>query len=99
MTTNTAANNENSFDATHFTIAPNPIQDKQIHFSFSLEENQKTSVSIYDTLGRLVKEQALNNLNTGVNYQTIDASDLQSGLYICKLATATNSKSLQVILK
>lgn len=99
MTTNTASNNENSFDATHFTIAPNPIQDKQIHFSFSLEENQKTSVSIYDTLGRLVKERTLNNLNTGVNYQTIDASDLQSGLYICKLVTATNSKSIQVIVK
>ena len=99
MNTNTAANNENTFDATHFTIAPNPIQDKQIHFTFSLDENQNTTVALYDTLGRLVKEQTLNNLNTGINYQSLDASDLQSGLYICKLSNVTSSKSLQVIVK
>jgi len=90
---------DNSLDATHFTIAPNPINDKQIHFTFSSEENQNTTVSLYDTLGRLVKEQLLNNLITGVNYQSIDASDLQSGLYICKLSTDSSSKSLQVIVK
>lgn len=92
-------NNDTIFDTTNFTIAPNPILDKQIHFTFSLDENQNTIVSLYDTLGRLVKEQLLNNLNTGVNYQSIDASDLQSGLYICKLTTATSSKRLQVIIK
>ncbi len=99
LMTPTLNNNDNFFDATHFTIAPNPIQDKQIHFTFSLNENQNTTVTLYDTLGRLVKEQTLNNLNTGVNYQSLDASDLQSGLYICKLTTATSSKSLQVIVK
>jgi hypothetical protein len=97
--TPTLNNKENSFDATHFSIAPNPVQDKQIHFSFSLEEIQKTTISIYDTLGRLVIEKSLSNGNIGVNYENLDVSDLQSGIYICKLATASNSKSLQVIVK
>ncbi len=92
-------NKENVFDKSNFTIAPNPIQDKQIHFTFSLEEAQTTTVFLYDTLGRLVKEQRLNNLNTGVNYQNLDVSDLQTGLYICKLSTANSNKSLQVIIK
>ncbi len=92
-------NNEIIFDTTHFTIAPNPIQDKQIHFTFSLDENQNTTISLYDTLGRLVKYQILNNLNTGINYQNIDASDLQSGVYICKLATDNTCKSIQLIIK
>ena len=99
LMTPTLKNNDNFFDATHFTIAPNPIQDKQIHFTFALDVNQNTTVALYDTLGRLVKEQTLNNLNTGVNYQSLDSSDLQSGLYICKLSTATSCKSLQVIVK
>lgn len=99
LMTPTLKNNDNFFDATHFTIAPNPIQDKQIHFTFALDANQNTTVALYDTLGRLVTEQTQNNLNTGVNYQSLDASNLQSGLYICKLTTATSSKSLQVIVK
>lgn len=99
LMTPTLNNKENSFDAAHFSIAPNPVQDKQIHFSFSLEEIQKTTISIYDTLGRLVIEKSLSNGNIGVNYENLDVSELQSGIYICKLATASNSKSLQVIVK
>jgi hypothetical protein len=92
-------NNENAFDKTHFTIAPNPTQDKQLHFSFTVDEVQNTTLVIYDTLGRIVKEMALNQLNSGINYQTIDASNIESGLYICKLSAATDSKSIQVIIK
>ena len=99
MTSSTAATDENSFDAAHFTIAPNPTQDKMIHFTFTLDEVQNTTVALYDTLGRMVKEVSLNQLNSGVNYQTIDANNLQSGLYICKLSTTTGSKSLQIVLR
>ncbi|WP_396168774.1 T9SS type A sorting domain-containing protein [Flavobacterium sp.] len=99
MTSNTAATNENSLDATHFTIAPNPSQDKQIHFTFSSEENQNTVITIFDTLGRIVKEVQINEFNTGVNYQTIDARNLENGVYICKLTNGSNSKSLQLIIK
>jgi hypothetical protein len=100
LITNTLSANDFALDSNHFTIAPNPTQDKQIHFSFSIDEVQNTTVSLIDTLGRTVKEVALNNqLTTGINYQTIDASDLQAGLYICKFSTPTNSKSLKVVLK
>ncbi len=99
MTTATASTNENSFDASHFTIAPNPTQDKQLHFTFTLDEVQSTTIALYDTLGRIVKETPLNQLNSGLNYQTIDASNLESGLYICKLSTPSGSKSLQVVIK
>ena len=98
MTPNLATS-DFAFDESHFTIAPNPTQDKQIHFTFSLNEVQNAAVSIIDTLGRTVKEISFSDLNTGINYQSIDGSDLQAGLYICKLATATTSKSLQVVVK
>lgn len=98
MTPNLATN-DFEFNNNYFTIAPNPTQDKMIHFTFSLDEVQNTTVSIVDALGRTVKQQSLSQLNTGINYQTIDASDLQPGLYICKLATSAGSKSLHVIIK
>ena len=99
MTTNLSTNDFVT-DSNHFTIAPNPVQDKQIHFTFSLDEVQKASVSIIDTVGRTVKEVVLNNeLSTGLNYEAIDASDLQSGIYICKFATPTTTKCLEVIIK
>ena len=99
MMTPNLTTNDFTFDESHFTIAPNPTQDKQIHFTFSLNEVQNATVSIIDTLGRTVKKSNLSELSTGINYHSIDASDLQAGLYICKLATPTASKSLQVIVK
>lgn len=99
MTTNTAATNENSFDNYHFTIAPNPTQSKQLQFSFTLDEVQNATITIYDALGRIVKTQPLNQLNIGINYLAIDASHIESGLYTCKLSTEKGSKSLQVVIK
>ena len=98
MMTPSLTTNDFELNNNFFTIAPNPIQDKQIHFSFTLNEIENTSISVIDTLGRTVKHQFLSQLNTGINYQTIDVSDLQNGLYSCNLTTASGSKSLQVII-
>lgn len=86
-------------DKMGFTIAPNPTNNKQVQLSFTLEESQNATISIYDSLGRTIKEVPLNALNSGLNYQTIDASDLNSGLYFCKLSTINGSKSLQLIIQ
>ena len=83
-----------------FTVAPNPSEDKQIHFSFIANEVQDTTISIIDTLGRTIIEMPLTQNTVGINYQSIDASNLQSGVYLCKLSTSNGSNSVQqVILK
>jgi hypothetical protein len=100
LMSSTLATNDLTLDSNYFTIAPNPTQDKQIHFTFSLDEIQNTTVSLIDSLGRTVKEvRFIDQLSSGINYQTIDATDLQSGLYICKFSTSTNCKSLKVVVK
>ncbi|WP_264521522.1 T9SS type A sorting domain-containing protein [Flavobacterium sp. N1994] len=100
LITTTLSASDFTIDSNHFTIAPNPTQDKQIHFTFSLDEVQNTTVSLIDTLGRIVKEVSFNDqLTTGINYQTIDASDLQAGIYSCKFSTPTTSKSVKVVLQ
>lgn len=92
------SNNENIYDNTYFTILQNPVKEKQIHLSFSNTDAKCATITIYDYLGRLVKETCANKLNFGINYQNIEASDLQSGNYICKLSTSTDTKTLHFIL-
>lgn len=98
LMTSSLNNTENKFDSTHFSIAQNPVQNKQLHFTFTLDEIQNTTVSLFDTVGRLVKEYQLNGLNSGLNYQSVDASNLESGLYIFKLKSGSLEKSLQVLI-
>lgn len=88
----------NEFETVNMIIAPNPIQNNQLHLSFSLDEMQPIELAIYDNLGRNIKQISL-NANTGVNYQIIDLDELQSGMYICTLTTATTRKSMHFEVK
>ncbi|MEC4048341.1 T9SS type A sorting domain-containing protein [Flavobacterium sp. SUN046] len=99
LMTNSLGASNTIFDATHFAIAPNPIHDKQLHFSFSIENTQNTSIAIYDNLGRTVKEIELTDLNSGVNYKSVDVSNLQEGIYFCKLSAGNETKTLRVIVE
>jgi len=99
MMTPSLSTNEFDLNNIAFRIATNPIKDKQLHFSFNLDEVQNTSIGLYDSLGRLVKELQLKELKSGSNFQSIDVSNLESGLYICKLFTSNGSKSLQVVVE
>ena len=96
----TALANENfDIDSFNFNIAPNPIQNKQINLSFNLISSENVTISVIDSLGRNVKEVKGINSSSGTNYKTIDASDLESGIYFCKISTDTRSKILQVIVE
>lgn len=96
----TALANENfDIDSFNFNIAPNPIQNKQINLSFNLISSENVTISVIDSLGRNVKEVKKINSSSGTNYKTIDASDLESGIYFCKISTDTRSKILQVIVE
>ncbi|RAR70761.1 T9SS type A sorting domain-containing protein [Flavobacterium aciduliphilum] len=99
LMTATLANPTFQADETFFAIYPNPTEAKQIEVSFSLLEQENTSIKIYDSLGRLVKEELFSDLNSGINHQTIDASTLESGVYFCKLVTPSQTKTLRVVLK
>ncbi|MEI7509018.1 MAG: T9SS type A sorting domain-containing protein [Flavobacterium sp.] len=99
MMTPNLTTNDFELNTNYFTIAPNPSQDKQIHFLCTLGDVQDATVELIDTLGRTVKSKVLSQLSVGINYQTVDATDLQAGLYICKLSTANGTKSLQVVIK
>lgn len=99
LMTNSLDTSNSLFDTTHFAIAPNPTHDKQLNFSFSTENMENHSISIIDNLGRVVKILELTNLNSGVNYKSVDVSDLQEGIYFCKLTSVNETKTLRVIVE
>ncbi len=99
LMTTTLANENFIVDNFNFTIAPNPIQNRQINLSYNLNLSENVSISIFDSLGRNVKESIYTNGFSGINYKTIDVSNLQSGIYICKITSEKGSKSLQIILE
>jgi hypothetical protein len=98
MTTNTAATNENMLNDSHFYVVPNPIANKQLNFTFTLQEIQDTNITLYDTLGRVVKKEELHDTLSGINYQSIDVNNIESGLYLCKLSIGNKVKSLQIVI-
>ncbi len=71
---------------------PNPFNPTTT-ISFTLQTSGKTSLKIYDAIGREVATLVNENLEDGVYYQkTFDASNLASGIYFARLRS--NGKSI-----
>lgn len=73
---------------------PNP-SSKELNISYSLPENMKTRIILYDLEGRVIRE-AVNNGDRGEHQIKWDVAQLASGNYILGLITSRESKS-QVI--
>lgn len=87
-TVNCALLNVSSFDSLNLVYYPNPTKDK---ITFQSQKAIKT-ISIYNVLGQLVKEQTF---KTG-NY-IVDISNLEAGQYLFKVATEDNLSIVKII--
>jgi len=81
---------------TNFTIAPNPIQNKELKFKYTNADNEPTRLSVYDTLGRIVKDISLSN-NEGDF--TVPLNELNSGVYLCKITATGKTKTLRFLIQ
>ena len=79
---------------------PNPFNPSTV-VEFSVPNDVKATLAIYDLLGREVEEFPAGELKAGeVQRVTFDASGLSSGVYICRLDAGSHSLSkLLVLLK
>lgn len=75
-----------------FSIYPNPAEGKIITINNTFAGN--TAVAIYALTGAKVYDAALTN-----NEQTLNLSNLSSGMYIVKVSTGNTSESKKLILK
>lgn len=76
---------------TEFTVYPNPFET---HLFIQTDSNDDFNYEIYSVDGRLIK----NGIIQGDN-QTINTSDLKSGIYLLNLINGNGTRSIQKILK
>ena len=79
------------FDQLQFSVYPNPA-DQQITVVLDNLDNQNTVAVMYDMTGRKVAEFSLND-----NYNTLNISDLNSGMYLLQLKTESQTAIKKII--
>ncbi len=85
------------YDFTLYQNYPNPFNPVTT-IKFSLPENLNVKVTIYDILGRKIKELINQKLDAGIHSIEFDATELTSGVYFYKIDTGKFSDVKKMIL-
>jgi Secretion system C-terminal sorting domain/Metallo-peptidase family M12 len=71
---------------TEVQLYPNPTQSLT-NIIYYLPQNSNVEISIYDAAGRIIRSIDKGIQSNGVQNETIDCSNLTSGIYMCLVAT------------
>ena len=80
------------------SLYPNPANN-EARIQFSSVENADISISIYDTLGKLILKSESNVINQGNSEIAINTQNLNNGLYFLKVTSGNNEANLKLIVK
>ena len=84
-----------SFDSkSNVVIAPNPIQNKQLTLYFNSAVSNEATLDIIDSLGRIVKQDTITT-----SVQTIDCSNLNTGMYFAKITSVDGTKTVKFVIE
>ncbi|HJX71006.1 MAG TPA: T9SS type A sorting domain-containing protein [Bacteroidales bacterium] len=67
---------------------PNPVRGKAI-IAFTLEEPALVNICLFDISGKLLKQIANEEFESGLNEVILDATDIKPGIYLYSVTTAT----------
>jgi hypothetical protein len=76
---------------------PNPFNAKTI-IKYRLKNSGFVNISIYDTLGRMIKTLINKNQNLGIHQINLDATDLASGVYIYRIKFGSELQYKKMLL-
>lgn len=79
------------------TIYPNPVIDK-LNIEFSLKQNDKVSVYVYDLQGRVVKSIDSQIYNIGSYKVSLNCNDLSIGTYVVQLIAGQKKTSAKLVV-
>jgi aminopeptidase N len=68
------------------SIGPNPAVDSFL-LEYLLDHESRVDIDVFDVAGRRVLRQVIASAPVGVQFETIDASQLASGVYFLRLST------------
>ena len=75
-------------------VSPNPIHGKELNLYYHSAVSGNATFFIYDSLGRMVKQETINN-----PIQTINCSQLVSGVYFGKAVFEGSTKTVKFIVE
>jgi hypothetical protein len=79
----------NSFASSNFRVYPNPTTNS---WNFSAQNSQINSIQIVDVLGKVVLTKTVSSSEV-----TVDASNLNSGIYFARIATANAMETVKLV--
>jgi len=81
-----------------YSIYPNPVEN-QLTVEFKTKGKSDASVILYSSTGKIYKKIDKLNLTTGYYTETINCSDLPSGIYLIKIITGDQIITNKIIKK
>jgi hypothetical protein len=75
-----------------FQMYPNPASEI-VHFTFAGSANQKVTVTVYDTKGRLVAQEVF------ANHAALNTSNLEAGVYVVNVKTDNFTQIRKLVIK
>jgi hypothetical protein len=78
-----------------FQNYPNPFNEEtEIHFDLSRDSH--VTLTVFDVLGRKVRQLADTNFEAGAHFLTLKARNLSSGVYFIRLVTDRGSQTIPI---
>jgi hypothetical protein len=78
-----------------FQNYPNPFNEEtEIHFD--LNQDSHVTLTVFDVLGRKVRQLADTNFDAGAHFLTLNARNLSSGVYFIRLETDRGSQTIPI---
>jgi hypothetical protein len=82
-----------------FIIYPNPASET-VNIKYDLNETSDIQIVIYNMLGQQAKSlKSVKNQEPGRYDQSYGISDLREGLYLVKIKTGTNNRTVKLVIK
>jgi hypothetical protein len=85
-------------DDQSITIFPNPVKEKGI-LQLKLENTTDIAIEFFDMTGKKVKEMKLQNIDSGEHKLEFDTSEMNNGVYFCRVSTNSWVKAKRIIVK
>ncbi len=82
---------------TNLKVFPNPFSNTTT-FTYTLKENQKVNLSVYDITGRIVNQLVNENQMQGEHTLSFNAAGLQAGVYYYRLEAGDEVSTGKLIL-
>jgi hypothetical protein len=76
-------------------LYPNPVID-QLHVQYVSVVSENVQLQIVDMQGKIILKQSIDN-KPGINNATIPVSQLQHGVYLCRLQNGTKLKTIKFL--